>query len=192
MIYQTYGAVVINSVVLRSMEPSIVSLAGIGDIRCLPMSNLDVWSGAVVLCSWDKEPVKDNPRAMYLVDTEGDVHQFYGSIDVLMYEGVTYDLTAPYSHVLNVAEQVLMMVAHKPDAEKWWNEYVSGSIVMNLQGTDLIKYASTVSEKYNWENSIVSQIKNINVKSSLPPLHNVKRLHYLGAVREHQSVRHID
>jgi hypothetical protein len=174
------------------MEPSVIGLAGIGDVKCVPMSNLDIWAGAVILCSWDKEPVNNNPKAMYLVDAEGDVHQFYGSVDVLMYEGIIYDLTAPYSHTLSIAEQVLMMVAGQDEAEHWWNEYVERSIVMNLQGSDLNKYAISLAEKYLWDDGILTQIKNIKVKSSLSPIHRVKRWHYQVAEREHRSAQHID
>lgn len=192
MIYQTYGAVAIGPVKLRSMESSIISIAGIGDVKCVSMSNLDIWSGAIILCTWDKEPINHNPKAMYLVDAEGDVHQFYGSIDVLMYEGIIYDLTAPYSHTLNVAEQVLMIVVSQDNAGQWWNEYVEYSIVMNLKGTDLLKYAWSLAEKYTWNDSVLAQIKNVKVKSSLSPIHRVKRLHYSAVGREHQSVQHID
>ena len=192
MIYQTYGAIAIDPVKLRSMEPAIISLAGIGNVKCISMSNIDIWAGAIIMCSWDKEPANDNPKAMYLVDEEGDVHQFHGSIDMLMHEGVIYDLTAPYGNTLSVAEQVLMMVAQQDDAEQWWNEYVNHSIVMNIQGSDLVKYALSLAEKYQWGNSVMVQIKDIKVKSALSPIHKVKRLHYSVAGREHRSAQHID
>lgn len=192
MTYQTYGAIAIDPVKLRSVEPAIISLAGIGDVRCVPMSNIDIWAGAIILCVWDNEPANNSPRAMYLVDSEGDVHQFYGSVDMLMYEGVIYDLTAPYSNTLNVAEQVLMIVAQQHDAEQWWNEYVEHSVVMNLQGTDLVRYAWSLANKYQWENHIITQIKNIKVKPALSPIHKAKRLHYSAAGREHRFARHID
>lgn len=192
MIYQTYGAITISPVVLKSMEPSTLSLAGIGDIRCVPMSNLDIWSGAVILCTWEREPVNGNPKAMYLIDTEGDDYQFYGSTDVLMYEGVVYDLTVPYGCVLNVAEQVLMIISNQDDAAQWWNEYIELSILMNLQGSDLTKYALSLAQKYTWPVDVLSQIKNIKIKSVLSPIHKAKRLHYLVAEHEHQSAQHID
>jgi hypothetical protein len=191
--YQTYGALAINSVKLRAIKPTIISLAGIGDVKCVPMSNIDIWSGAIIMCSWDKDPNNCNPNAMYLVDEEGYVHQFYGSVDVLMYDGVLYDLTAPYSNTLSVAEQVLMMVAPQHDAEQWWNEYIHQSIVMNLQGTDLVKHAFLLAEKYQWNSGITAKIKDIKIKPNvLSPIHKAKRLHYSVPVHERPTAQHID
>lgn len=192
MIYQTYGSIAISAKQLCSVEPATLDLAGIGEIHFVPMSNLDIWSGAVVLCSWNKEPINNNPQAMYLVDAEGDVHQFFGSYDVLVYEGVVYDLTAPYSDILNIAEQIAIIAVKQSNLSHWWNEYIEHAIICNLHGTDALKYAISLATKYMWSDDILGKIKQLKVKSIMSPIHHAKRLHYSVVGHEPRFVQHID
>ena len=192
MIYQTYGSIAITPVRLSAMEPAVIQLAGIGNVKCTPMSNIEIWAGAIVLCSWDKEPCNSHPRAMYLVDAEGDVHQFFGTSDVLMHEGVVYDLTMPYGPLLHVANQVLLLSAHLDDAPVWLDTYVNDAIVMNLSGSELVKYATNLACEHQWSDDIVNKIENIKINAQLSPIHCAKRLHYLVAEHEHQLAQRID
>lgn len=192
MIYQTYGAITTTAVELRLMEPGIINAAGIGSIQCVPMSNLSIWSGAVVLCSWGSELVNSHPSAMYLVDADGNVHQFYGNVDVLMSEGIVFDLTIPYANMICVAEKVLLLASKLNNTIQWWDVYIQNSILMNLQNSSLVKYAVELAKVYDWPVEVINQIKTIKIKSTCSPLHRAKRLHFLAAEREPRIVPRID
>ena len=192
MNYQTYGALAISPVVLCSMHQTTINLAGIGEIQFTPMLNIRIWPGATILCSWDSDILKNCPKAMYLVDSEGIVHQFFGMVDTLVLEGNVFDLTTPYSQTVYIAENVLEIAvnAHHNEVEKWWNEYINCAILMNLHGSDLMKFAVSLATQYNWSQDIVSKIKNINPKFACSPLHRARRLHFQVIEHECLSPRH--
>jgi len=193
MIYQTYGALTISSAVLCSMHPVSVNLAGIGEVKITPMMNIRIWPGTVILCSWDSDIMKNAPKAIYLIDCEGDVHQFAGNVDVMMFEGNVFDLTTPYSQTVYIAEHVLknVIAVYPNEAEKWWNEYMHFCIIMNLHGVDLMKYAISLANQYGWSDDVISKIKNINPKFACSPLHRARRLHFQAIEHESQFPRHI-
>ncbi len=174
------------------MEPNTISLTEIGKITYTPMLNMDIWPGALILCSWTCMKKKGLPKAMYLVDSEGDDYQFFGTIDTLSYEGTVLDLANPYKDIIAISEKILCMIIDLPESENWWNTYVHEAIELNLSDTKLINHALEYARKNQWPQTVINQILEINLKSVVSPLHRAKRLHHPVVSHEYQLVQHID